>query len=501
MTQPDAAAVPAPPADDLGGKVRRGLAWGTIGSLALRLGNFGLGVVMARLLAPEEFGVFAVALTIQVILTALVELGMTSDLVRHGSIAERGPTAATIAVVVSVCLAGATSALAGPLASAMGSADAAPVVRVMSLTLVLVGLATVPYAVIQRDFRQSAQFAVDGAGLVVSVVLTPLLAVLGFGAMSLALARVASQGVSTVIQFVVARTWPRFGFRREIAGSLVRFGLPLASANLLSWMVMNAPFAVVGRTGGALMLGFYVLAFNMASWPMLTLGQAIRVVALPGFAQITDVRRRADALPRAIGLSWSVALLVGVGLSTLASVVIPLIYGDRWLPAAQALGGLAFFGSLRIVLDLVTTYLIAVGATRAVLVIQAVWLVVLVPAMAIGISGWGLAGAGWAHVVIGVLVVLPAYAIALRPHGLQLGAALRNLAVPLLAGVPATAAGLLAVDLVHDRLLALLIGGSVTTVVYAALLVRWARRRLAELKAVGTAEPPQERPEIALVSP
>ncbi len=318
----------------IGAKAGRGFAWSTVSSLVLRVGNFGVGIIMARLLAPEEFGVFAVALTVQTILLAFVDLGLTADLVRSGNIRARAATATTIAVGLGAILGAAMAALAGPLSESLGAGQAAPVVRVMSITLVLSALATVPHAILQTNFRQSAQFAVDGSGLLVNTVAVLTLALTGFGAMSLALASVLSLGTTCVLQYVITHTRPRFGFDRVVARQLVWFGLPLALANLLSWVVMNVDYVVVGWHSGPIILGFYVLAFNMASWPMTSLGLALRVVALPGFSQLDD-KRRSAGLSLAAGLSFTLALLAGVVLSSLASVVIPFVYGDKWLAAAH----------------------------------------------------------------------------------------------------------------------------------------------------------------------
>jgi PST family polysaccharide transporter len=282
-----------------------------------------------------------------------------------------------------------------------------------------------------------------------------------------------------------------------VARSTLRFGVPLALANLLSWVVLNADYVIVGRVAGALILGFYVLAFNIASWPMSALGQAVRAVALPGFASLTDRQRQATSLRSALALGWAVALLIGIVLSCLASAVIGLVYGRHWLPASAALGGLAFFGALRIVFDLIATYLVAVGGTRAVLVVQVVWLLALVPAMIVGIRGYGLSGAGWAHVAAGVAIVLPAYLIVLRREGsagpgdpgqLRLRDLAGSLGVPLLAALPAMAVALVLARVVDSPLVALLAGGAGSTVVYAAILAPWLRLRLRELRAPAAAQ-------------
>jgi PST family polysaccharide transporter len=226
------------------------------------------------------------------------------------------------------------------------------------------------------------------------------------------------------------------------------------------------------------------------------------VVALPGLSQL-DEKRRSAGLSLAAGLSFTLALLAGVLLSSLASLVIPFVYGDKWQTAAQALGGLAFFGALRVVFDLMATYLIAAGATRAVLVVQALWLITLGPAMVIGLDRWGLAGAGWAHVVIGAGIALPAYLIAVRSRGARPGAILKNMAVPLLAVGPAMFAGYEVAQLLDMRLLALLTGGLAASVVYLGIVAVWARGLLRRMRAVMDVEHDDEKqlgePKLAAV--
>ncbi|WP_326551989.1 lipopolysaccharide biosynthesis protein [Micromonospora sp. NBC_01813] len=477
---------PAP----LGGRVKRALAWSTLNSIALRFGSLGVGILLARLLAPEEFGVFAVALTVQTIVISLADLGMSADIIRHG-VQGRAGTVTTISSVAGVLLASGMFLAAWPVAAAMGSPQATPVVQVMSLTLVLSGLSVVPYAVMQREFRQRAQLGLDGASLVLSTVVTVGLVLLGMGAMALAISRVLAQSMVTVLQFLLTRSRPTFGFDPAVARSLLRFGVPLAGANVLSWVVMNVGHLTVGATAGAVMLGLYTLAFNISTWPMSALGVAIRAVALPAFATVTDPRRKAAGFVSAAALTWSLALLVGVLLSGLASVVVPLLYGQRWSMAADALAGLAFFGAFRVLFDLVATFLIAVGASRALFVAQVVWLAALFPAVILGVRWYGLAGAGVGHALVCALIILPMYAIALRRHGVRLRSLTGALVLPLVVAAPAVVLGLFVVRSLPGALWQLLGGGAVMTVAFVGPLLPWLRRRLRELKDAGqTADEP-----------
>jgi PST family polysaccharide transporter len=479
--------------------VRRALAWSTLNNVAIRIGSLAVGVLLARLLAPAEFGVYAVALTTQAIVMALADLGMSADIIRHG---ERGraATVTTISMITSVLLAAGMCLAAGPVSALMDSPQATPVVQVMSLTLVLSGLSVVPFAVMQRDLRQSAQMALDGTSLVVSTVVTVVLVMLGLGAMALAISRVVAQGLVTVLQFRLTGSRPRFGFDRTVATGLLRFGVPLAAANVLSWVVMNAGHLIVGAAAGALLLGLYTMAFNISTWPMSALGMAIRAVALPAFAAAPDARRRADGFVSAAAVTWAVALLVGILLSGLAHVVVPLLYGEPWAAAALALAGLAIFGTFRVLFDLMATFLVAVGASRAVLVVQISWLVTLLPTVAIAVRRWGLSGAGWANAAVCALVILPLYALLLRRHGVPLTVLSRRLLVPALAAPPAVLAGVFLLRSVHHPIPQLLLGGTVITVVYLAPLAWWLRHRLAELQKTGADPVPVPVPVAAVAA-
>ncbi len=220
---------PSDPA--LGASVRRGLAWSFVNTITLRLGNLVLGIVLARLLTPETFGVYAVALAVQSILMTLADLGLSADLVRARDPERREPTVATLSLLSGLFLTLVMASLAVPLASAMGAPKAAPVIAVLSFTLLIAGAGVVPFARLQRAFEQKKLFATSAIDFLVGTGVTILLVLVGLGPMALAVARLAAQTSATAVQFVLSRTKPRYGFDRATAAPSLRFGMPLAAAN------------------------------------------------------------------------------------------------------------------------------------------------------------------------------------------------------------------------------------------------------------------------------
>ncbi|GAA1822240.1 oligosaccharide flippase family protein [Microlunatus capsulatus] len=465
------------------GRVGRSLGWVTAGNLMLRIGNFGVSIIMARLIAPEEFGVFAVALTVWAVLGTLAEFGLGTDLVRAADVQRRIPTVTTLGLLTSGTLA-LSMVIAAPLiARAFESPDSTGVLRLMAVAMAVFGLSIAPAALLQRAFRQKALFAVNGTALVLSTATMAALALAGAGPVALAVGQIVTQVVSVVGQHLAARVPVRLGFDRTIAAESIRFCLPLAAANLLSWVLLSVDNLLVARLLSPVQLGLYVLAFNVSSWPMSAVGQAVRVVALPAFARLDEGRRRNDTLLLVLAPLWAVALLLGAGLATSAGAVVRLLYGDRWAAAGAALAGLAVFGGVRVVFDLLATYLIAAGQTRPVLVVQAVWLLAMVPAMAAGILVFGLAGAGWTHLVVALAVTLPAYLVCLRRLGIRPAAVLRTAVVPAAAVLPFALASWFANERIGSPLGAVAVSGGLALTLYVLPMARWWTRRVHQLRA------------------
>lgn len=484
---------PGPLSPEVSGKaLRRGLAWSTSGNVALRVGNLLVGIIMARLIAPEAFGLFAIGLTVWTVLGSIAEFGLGADLVRRDDYERHIPTVATLGAVLSIGLAVAMFVAAEPIAAAFGSVQATGIVQLMAVPLALIGLSVVPAAILQRRIAQGTVFAIDGSALVLSTTAVVVFILIGVGPAALALGRIIGQSWTVLLQYAAVRRWPVFGWDREVAREALGFGLPLALANAVSWLILSVDNLVVARTLGPEALGLYALAFNIASWPMSIAGQSVRVIALPAFSRLPDDRRRGRAMERVSGLVWSLGLLSGLGVLMLAPQLVDVLYGARWGASVVAVVPLAAMGAFRVIFDLCATYLVAAGRTGRVFAVQLIWVVLLVPALIAGVALDGIAGAGWAHLAVSIVVVLPAYLVAMRTAGVRPLPFLREWLAPTAAALPVAAVLWLVALAVPLPVLALLVGGVAGTAVYAALLFRWFIARVRGLRDM-EARPPSTR--------
>lgn len=467
--------------------------WSSLNSVVLRFGALVVGVVLARLLGPAQFGVYALALSVQMVLMTVADLGLSADLVRASDPERKAPTVATLGLVAGLLSAGVMIAVSGPTAAALGSPQAGPVIAVLALSLVLAGAGVVPFARLQRELRQRTLFLIALADFAVSTTLTLWLVTLGWGVMSLAVARVAAQSVTLVLQCVAVGAVPRLGLDREQLRPVLAFGLPVAGANLLSWVVLSADNLVVAGLAGPAVLGAYFVAFNVANWPMSAIGQVVRSVALPAFSRrrrelerdgvpARDERRGDATAGAAVGLVWVLLLLAGTALAALARPLIGLVYGPAWEAAAALLVWLGLFGSLRALFDLLAAYLLAQGRSRSLLCVLGLWALALLPLLWWWVGVDGARGAALAHLTVAVLVVLPAYLVALSKAGADVVAVLRSLAVPALAVLPGAALAVWIATWPLPPLASLLLGGLALLVSTLLLVGRWTLRRARELR-------------------
>ncbi len=419
----------------LGGAVRRGLGFSVLNNALSRLGTVVTGVVLARLLSPSDYGDFAVALVVLNALLSINELGVSLAIVRWpGNPRLIASTVQTLSTGFSTGLFLLTLVLAPAIARLLGSGEATGLVRLLAASMIVDGLASVPAALLTRGFQQGRRMVADLAGLVVNTTATLGLAVLGHGAWSLAIGYLAGNITTSLLIFIFAGAQIRFGFDRSQVRALLDFGLPLAGSSLLVFGVLNVDYVVVGAVLGPVALGFYMLAFNLSSWPVNMFSLAVRRVAMPAFARLsTDRRALSDAFARSIALLMAATLPVCAILAVLAGPVIRTVYGSKWDAAADALRWLAVLGAARVAAELAYDLLVGAGRSRAVFAVQGIWLVVLTPALLIGAHTAGIGGVAFAQAAVAVAVVGPAFMFAIARADVRPTAALRYCGRPAVA--------------------------------------------------------------------
>ena len=261
----------------------------------------------------------------------------------------------------------------------------------------------------------------------------------------------------------------RPGLTRGALSVVLRFGVPLAGANLVTWILLNVDYALVGHLLGATKLGVYQLGFNVASWPYSVLGAVINNTSVPAFSRIKGnhvlLERATTKALRAVTL---IAFPMCAMTAALARPLVLTLYGAKWAASADVLLVLSLYGAIFIVCLIFANMFTSFGRANFLLVLQLIWITALIPAMALGVHRDGIVGAAYAHVAVIVPIVFPSYLIAVkRVTGIRLAPLGKAVLPALLASLAAALAARGAASQLNSPIVQLTAGLAAGGVIYA----------------------------------
>jgi O-antigen/teichoic acid export membrane protein len=468
-------------AETIGQRAGRGLRWSLLGTFVTKIGSFAMGLALARILAPADFGVYAIAIAATAVLMHINDVGLIAATVQwRGKLEDMAPTAATLAMVLATVIYGAFWVSAPLFAEAAGNREATGVVRLLALIIVIDGITAVRSGALMRNFQQGRLVTANAVGLVANAIVAIGLALHGTGPASFAWGAVTGAAVTGVMVFKFGEVPFRYGLNRAIARKLLTFGIPLAASLGVEAFVTNMQFTIIGHLTGPILVGFYLLAFNISSWAQNTLGQAIRYVSVAGFSRLSEDNDEAlsNGVQRSLPLLVLVVAPIIALTSALAHPLIGFLYGNRWAPAAPVLTLLVGLTLVRMVTGLCVDALMGAGATRATLWLNLGWAAVLFPALWLATQHGGIRGAAIAQTGVGFVVAIPLAAIALHRSNVRLGPVAAAMVRPILAAVLTGVATAVVIRFVGPiEFFQLAIGGIVGLAIYIPAAVPRAQLR------------------------
>ncbi|MEV0144995.1 MULTISPECIES: oligosaccharide flippase family protein [unclassified Nonomuraea] len=428
--------------EEIGARAGRGLRWSILGNLVTRAGSFAMGLVLARVLAPEDFGTYAVALAATQLVMHIKDVGIQAATVQwRGRLEEIAPTATVLSFLFATGLYGIFWVFAPVFARMAGDEEATGVVRLLTSIILVEAFTAVRSAALLRRFDQDKLTLAIMVGFVANAAVAITLAFGGAGAYSFAWGQVAASVVTGVLIFVWGWVPVRIALNREVAGRLLRFGIPSALGFGLEAVLMNADYVVVGDVLGSEQLGYYLLAFNVSSWVPGIIGTALRYVSLPSFSRLAeDPAALSEGVRRSVPVMVAFVLPPALVMGVLAHPLVTLLYGERWDFSAGVLRWLAVLMVVRMLISfLAVDILTGLGATRTTVWLNLGWAAVLLPALVAGAHLGGIRGAAVAHALVAVVVALPVALLVLHRAGVRVTPALPALVRPAVGAVAAGA--------------------------------------------------------------
>lgn len=387
--------------------------------IVLRQGvQFVVTIVLARLLAPEDFGIIALLSFFTALSIAFAQSGLTAGLVQRQETSRDEESAVfwwnlAVAIVFSVAL-----VAAGPaLAAFYGHPILAPLMWVAAAQVVFSALGAVQSALLSRNLQFHQLTKIGIASSVLSGAAGIGVALAGGGIWALGAQMVVQAVVNSAGAWIVSPWRPSLHRRFQTIRSLFNFGAWVSVGLLLEVLYTQGSALLIGKLYGVRDLGFYNRAMSTQLLPSNILAQIVSRIALPLFASRAA---EPDALQRglkmAIGLAMMLNLPAMVGLAILAPEVVVVLFGAKWLPAAPILSILALSGILLPLHNINLQMVLAQGHTRVFLRNEIAKKTIGVTCMLVG-SMFGIVGLAYSQVAYSLLAAI----VNTRPSHVSLG--------------------------------------------------------------------------------
>lgn len=355
-----------PTMSDLKRKSVKGAFWtfgAQGGKMALQMLSV---VVMARLLSPEDYGVFGMAAVFTQMVFVVKDLGLSQAAVQKKNLLPEESSALFWINVLFVLALSALCCLLAPAAGSFyGDARVAPIVAVSSLGYILVGLSAQHKALLQRQLRMRELALVEVLSKAFSFAAGVVAALGGLRHWSLVLATIADAFAHTVLLWSFGRWTPKFVSLRH-GKACLKFGLDVAAFGLLNFFARNLDKILIGKFHPVADVGFYNKAYQTISFPIQHIRGPILQVANPALARLQDDPERFRNYYRRFLSVLAFASMAPVALVIpLAEEFTAVLLGDQWLPASRTIALLAVSAVVQPVVSTRGTVLVAAGRSRA----------------------------------------------------------------------------------------------------------------------------------------
>ncbi len=320
-------------------KTVKGVAWTSLDQV-LSLGfSFVIGVILARILSPSDYGMLAMIAVFNAIAMAFVNSGFGNALIRKPDLTEDDNTTAfSFNIVVAIVMVGVLWLVAPWVAKFYDKPILASLLRAEAFLLVISSLRIVQNTQLSRALNFKAKMIINATSQVVAGVVAIVAAYRGFGVWSLVIQHYVSNVTGLVLLWILSPWRPKGHWDKASFSYLWGYGSKMLASNLLDTVYGNIYPIIIGKLFSAADLGQYSRAKGYAYLPSTGLTSVLQQVTFPVLSQIQgDDERLRDAYRRMLRFSVFLVFPIMIGMAALAYPLVVALVTDKWAPCVPYL--------------------------------------------------------------------------------------------------------------------------------------------------------------------
>lgn len=370
-------------------------------------------IILARLLNPSDFGLFAIALLTVSALETFSQTGFETALVqKKEDIGQYLDTAWTALVLRGIILFGLLFFLAPLVARFFENSEITLVLQVIAISLLIRGFTNIGIVYFQKELELNKQFIYEFTGRVVDVFVAISLAFLWRNVWAFVFGLLGGEGVRLIASFVLHPHRPKLYFDLGKGRKMFSFGRWILGTNIVTFFANQGDDIFLGKMLGVTLLGFYQMAFQISEKIKSEITTVIGQVVFPAYSKLQDnTNKLREAYIRTLQFVNSITIPLASGLVILAPEFTKIVLTEKWLPIVPALRVLALAGVVRSIIAVGGNLFTAVGRPDIDFKMNAARVSVMAVAIYPLTALWGMVGTAMA-VLLGLLVIFPVWVLA-----------------------------------------------------------------------------------------
>lgn len=325
--------------NDLRNKTKKGLLWSTIERFSTQGIQFLFGIILARILSPDDYGIIAMPIVFLNLAQVFIDSGFSNALIRKRDLSEKDlSTAFYFNVAVGLVFYVILFCCSQYISSFYNTPILSGILKVTALTVLFNPLCAVHQALVTINLNFRIQAKISCTAAIVSGIVGVIMAYSGFGVWSLVVQQVSSSLLRTVmmwffIKWVPQKIWSNDSFRY-----LWGFGSKMMLSSLINSLYQNIYPLIIGKYYTSGQLGYYTRAQQFSQLPSSNFTGIIKRVTYPVLSTVQDNDKELGMLfRRTLRVTFFVICPIMLCLFAVSDPLINVLLTEKWMPVSPLL--------------------------------------------------------------------------------------------------------------------------------------------------------------------
>lgn len=368
-------------------KAITGAVWNAISRFSSYGLEFIIGVILARILSPEDFGIIASITVIIAFLEVFINSGYSQALIRQKEFDNISfSTVFWFNLLIGIFVYILIYFTAPQISYFFTTGDITRYIQVLSITLLINSVSLIQRTILTKNINFKKQTIIAVISTIISGILAITLAVNGYGIWSLVFKIVLFRLVESILLWTMTHWKPLFNFSITRFKTLTIFASRLLISGVIDVVFKNINYIIISKYFSAKTLGFYTRAEMFKNLPSQNLTAIMTTVSYPTLSAIQDDRSKlTQGFVKVFTITYYISSILMFTLLGVSENLILTLLGDKWEEAVLILQLLCLVGLFNPINSLCGNLLNVVGRSNIYLNLQIISNVLLVPAIIIGV--------------------------------------------------------------------------------------------------------------------